>query len=143
PGTAGQRHHHHRQPQPPHHDGEPAPGRGLRPPRLGQQAGGNPQRQVHGAGQHPLQPQRGGPGPGPAQDGAGSADRLDRPASQPEIEPNQFAHASGQSSGPSSSGAPASNSSAGPSGGSPGAPPGSVSGVRSIASLFAQAGAAP
>ena len=76
--------------------------------------------------------------PDPAQHGPGRSC-----ASQPEIEPNQFAHASGQSSGPSSSGAPASNSSAGPSGGSPGAPPGSVSGVRSIASLFAQAGAAP
>jgi phospholipid/cholesterol/gamma-HCH transport system substrate-binding protein len=73
--------------------------------------------------------------PDPAQHGPGRSC-----ASQPEIEPNQFAHASGQSSGPSSSGPSASSGSAGTSGGSPGAPPGSVSGVQSIASLFGQLG---
>jgi hypothetical protein len=78
--------------------------------------------------------------PDPAQHGSGRSC-----AGQPSIEPNQFAHASGQSSG-SSSGAPSASGGAPapPSGGAASALPGSVSGGQSIASLFApQLGAKP
>ncbi|HWC38845.1 MAG TPA: MlaD family protein [Acidimicrobiales bacterium] len=74
--------------------------------------------------------------PDPAQHGPGRSC-----ASQPAIEPNQFAHDFGQSSG-SSSGPSAPPSASGgapvqPSGGGASALPGSVSGGQSIASLFA------
>jgi phospholipid/cholesterol/gamma-HCH transport system substrate-binding protein len=79
--------------------------------------------------------------PDPAQQGGGRSC-----ASQPSIDPNQFGHASpppssgGQAAAPSASG----GSPVQPSGGGASALPGSVSGERSIASLFApQLGGAP
>jgi ABC-type transporter Mla subunit MlaD len=83
--------------------------------------------------------------PDPAQQGSGRSC-----ASQPSIDPNQFGHASAPSSTSSSSAGPSAAPSASgssavqPSGNPAGALPGSVSGERSIASLFApQLGGAP
>ncbi len=79
--------------------------------------------------------------PDPAQTGPGRSC-----ATQPSIEPNQFAHASSPSSSGGSSGAPSASggSPVQPSGNPASSLPGSVSGGQSIASLFApQLGSSP